>query len=94
MSEQPKQLSQEVYKLELEYLRSEQKRTEALRELVDRFEEPSDDLVTALRSMRSSANKGFVLDPEKFKKLKEGKPELYNRILPVYMDFLKEKGGF
>ena len=90
----PAQPTPEVYQKELAYLQKEQARTEAFEELTSRFEDPSEDLVAQLRSLHASTKRGFILDPEKLKKLKEDKPELHNQILPVYMDFLQEKSGF
>lgn len=79
-----------IYEQELEELRAQVELQKAFFELLERLEDP--ELKRALCSLRSAGDN--LLDPEKLVELRRNNPDLYNRIYPVYVAFLREKSGF
>ena len=82
----------EVYAKEFYYQKALRQQLMHINELVEKFPEDNTDVKETLQSLTSS-NPIRILDPDKLKRLKKEKLEIYEQIAPVYMEFLKEKAG-
>lgn len=86
----------EAYKAEYYYQARLQQQAEQFEELLSRFSAEDEEVKAFLEEAYNKAravDPSLILNPNKLKAVKKEKPALFEKISPVYEEFLKEKAG-